>query len=98
MIVVDRLDWDDWNTEHISRHGVTQEDVENACHSNPVLYKQSYKDRLVILGPDTDGRILAVVIGQVPDESKGVFYVFTARPADRLERRYFHQMKGGPTE
>jgi uncharacterized DUF497 family protein len=98
MIAVDRLDWDDWNIEHISRHGVSQEDVENACHSAPVLFKQSYKDRLIILGPAPDGRVLAVIIGQVPGEPAGVFYVFTARPADRTERRYYHQTKGGPAK
>jgi uncharacterized protein len=95
MIDVVRLSWDDWNIEHIRRHGVTQEDVEHACHSEPVLFKQSYKDRLVILGSDENERVLAVVIGQVPFEPAGVFYGFTARPADRAERRLFHQQKGG---
>jgi len=97
MIYVDRLDWDDWNVEHISPHGVSQEDVETACHSPPVLFKQNYKDRFVILAPAPDGRILAVVIEQVPDESEGVYYVFAVCPADRTERRFYHQTKGGPT-
>jgi uncharacterized DUF497 family protein len=94
MIDVVRLDWDDWNIEHIRRHEITQEQVEHACHSDPVLFKQSYKDRLVILGPDENSRVLAIVIGQVPFEPAGVFYVFTARPADRSERRYYHQQRG----
>jgi uncharacterized DUF497 family protein len=74
MIDIVCLSWDDCNTEHIRRHGVTQEDVEHACHSEPVLFKQSYKDRLVILGPDENDRVLAVVIGQVPFEPAGVFF------------------------
>ncbi len=94
MIDVVRLDWDDWSIEHISRHGIAQESVEHACHSDPELFKQSYKDRLVILGPDENGRVLAIVIGQVPFQPAGVFYVFTARPADGSERRYYHQQKG----
>jgi uncharacterized DUF497 family protein len=96
MIEVERLDWDDWKIEHISRHRVSQEDVENACYSAPVLFKQSYKDHLVILESALDGRILAVIIGAVPHEPNGVYYVFTARPADRTERRFFHQARGGP--
>ena|SRR5215212_45319 len=98
MIEKDRLGRDDWKIEHISHHGVTEEDVEHACHSDSLLFKQSYKDRLVILGPDIGGRILAVVIGQVPFESAGVFYVFTARPADRSERVFYHQQRGGQAE
>jgi uncharacterized DUF497 family protein len=98
MIAVDQLDWDDWNIEHISRHGVTREDVENACHRVPILFKQSYNNRLVILGPAPDSRNLAVAIGRVPGVSKGLYYVFTARPADRAERRFYHRVKGGPTK
>ncbi len=48
-----------------------------------------------MLGPAPDGRILAVVIGPVPNEPDGVYYVFTARPADRSERRSYHEQKGG---
>jgi uncharacterized DUF497 family protein len=95
IIDVVRLSWDDWNIEQIRRRGVTQEDMEHACHSEPVLFKQSYKDRLAILGPDENDRVLAVVIGQVPFGPAGVFYVFTARPADRSERRFYHRQKRG---
>lgn len=95
MLLVRRLSWDNWNIAHIARHGITQDEVEAVCHGNPTLFKQSYKDRLVILGPNQDGRILAVIIGPVPNEPSGVYYAFTARPADRAERRFYDQEKGG---
>lgn len=95
MVLVRRLTWDAWNVAHIARHGITQDEVETVCHGDPIIFKQSYKNRLVILGPDHDGRILAVVIGPVPNEPSGIYYAFTARPADRAERRFYHQAKGG---
>ena len=94
MVDVKRLHWDTWNIEHIARHQVTPDDVESVCFGEPVEYKQSYKDRLVIVGPRADGRILTVVIGSVPDQPTGVFYVFTARPAHRVERRFYLDVKG----
>lgn len=95
MVFVRRLNWDEWNVAHIARHGVTQDDVDVVCHSDPVEYRQSYKKRLVVLGPASDGRILAVVIGPAPDEPPGIYYVFTARPADRKERRFYAEQRGG---
>lgn len=94
MVTVDRIDWDDWSINHIARHGVTQDDVEAVFHGDPMEYKQSYKDRLVVLGAASDGRILAVVIGTVPKAPPGTYYVFTARPADRKERRHYAEQKG----
>jgi len=94
MVVVRRLNWDEWNIAHIARHGVTQADVELICHNDPLEYRQSYKDRLVVLGQAANGRVMAVIIGPAPDEPPGIYYVFTARPADRTERRYYHEQKG----
>ena len=34
-IVINALIWDEWNKEHIARHGVTPEEVEEVCHRNP---------------------------------------------------------------
>lgn len=94
MIELRRLIWDDWNLTHIARHGVTQEDVEAVCHADPILYRESYKDRLVVLGETADGRVLAVVLDPVPNEPPGIFYPFTARPAYRTERRDYFRQKG----
>ncbi len=95
MIVVRCLIWDDWNVPHISRHDVTPDEVEAACHAEPVLYRYSDKERLMLLGETPTGRVLAIVIGPVPDEEPGTYYPFTARPADRRERREYNDLKGG---
>lgn len=90
-----RLVWDNWNLQHIARHGVSQEDVEAVCQGDPMFYRESYKGRLVLLGRGLDGRVLAVVLGPVPNAPDGTYYPFTARPADRSERRAYERQKGG---
>ncbi len=95
MIDLRHLVWDEWNVPHIARHSVTPEEVEAACHADPVLYRRSYKDRLMLLGETSTGRVLAIVIGPVPDAPAGTWYAFTARPAHRSERRDYTHLKGG---
>jgi uncharacterized DUF497 family protein len=95
MVVIDRIEWDDWSIEHIARHRVTREDVEAACYGDPIEFRQSYKSRIVVLGPAVSGRIIAVVIGQVPHRPEGIYYVFTARPADKAEERFYRQWQEG---
>ncbi len=91
-----RLVWDDWNLPHIVRHDVTPDEVEAACHAQPVFFKQSYKGRIMIFGMTPAGRLLAIVIGPVPDAPAGTFYPFTARTAHRSERRDYERLKEGP--
>lgn len=91
---VDRLDWDAWNLEHITKHGITREQVEEAIASSETIARETRKNRFLVLGPTQAGRLLAVVIGPAPNEP-GAFYTFSARPASRQERRYYRQQKGG---
>ena len=95
MVDPPRLVWDDWNRTHIARHGVTEDEVEAVCSGGPIVYRESYKDRLVLLGTTPAGRVLAVVLGPVPNAPAGTYYPFTARPADRTERREYRRLKGG---
>ena len=95
MVNLRRLVWDNWNRTHIARHGVTQDEVEAVCHADPIVYRESYKGWLVLLGATPDGRVLAVMLGPVPNAPAGTYYPFTARPADRTERREYHRLKGG---
>ncbi|MGH2617309.1 MAG: BrnT family toxin [Thermomicrobiales bacterium] len=85
---IERLDWDEWNSEHLAKHGVTREEVEDAIKADTVA-RATYKERFLVLGPTRAGRILAVVIGPVPGQP-GAFYTFSARPASRTERRHYH--------
>lgn len=86
---IERLEWDRWNREHIAKHGVTMDEVTMAL-INIQFIKPSYKDRLVVYGVEGTGRLLAIVVGEVPDKPN-VYHVFSARLANRKERRHLSQ-------
>jgi uncharacterized DUF497 family protein len=92
---IDRLVWDDWNRDHIVKHGVTPTEAEEVV-GKKAIYRQSRKNRLVVTGPTDVGRMLTVVVGPVPNQP-GLFYVFSARPASRQERREHRQERGDST-
>ena len=85
--------WPEDRVDHIARHGVTPEEVEEACFgkafvqraksqgSNPVYY---------VLGQTVAGRYLLCVVIQFPD---GRGYPITARPMTDKERRRYTQWK-----
>jgi uncharacterized DUF497 family protein len=89
---IEQLVWDVWNTDHIANHGLTRNDVEEAI-TGDIVTQATYKNRFLVLGPSR-GRLLAVVIGPVPGQL-GAYYTFSARPASRSERRYYHGVKQG---
>jgi uncharacterized DUF497 family protein len=90
---IESLNWDDWNITHIrDRHGMSRGDVEAVLQSEASVAHATYKDRILELGPAPAGRALAVVIGADPDDSTA-FYIFSARPASRKERRYYEEQQ-----
>ncbi len=93
MLYVRRLTWDPGNVAHIARHNITPDEVEQVCHGEPII-RQSYLGRLLVIGPNHASRILLVVLDPEGDDA---YYVVTARPADRKERRTFQAEKGGET-
>jgi uncharacterized protein len=92
MITILSLVWDAWNIAHIARHDVTPDEVEEVCTADPVI-RATYSNRFLAIGETKSGRILAVVLDPEPED--GVFYVVTARSADRKERRIYEAEKGG---
>lgn len=90
---IERLVWDAWNVDHIAKHGITRGEVEGAI-AGETAARETYKGRVLILGPAPSGRLLAVVIGPVPGEPSA-YYTFSARAASRAERRYYRAQIGG---
>ncbi len=81
MIVVKGLIWDDWNKEHIGRHGILPEEVEEACHStNEVV--ESYRKRILLIGKTKKGKLLAIVLSpenrSLQQYDEGIYYPITA--------------------
>lgn len=63
------------------------------CQGEPMV-SATYGERLRVFGPTESGRMLTAILS--PEDTEGVFYVVTTRPASRKERgRYQDLMKGG---
>lgn len=79
------LDWDDNNIEHIARHGVTPQEVEDVCFGFHIYVREGGQ-RYVISGQSASGRYLNVAIERV---GKGVFRPITAfEMSENYKRRY----------
>lgn len=81
----EHLIWNPLNAEHIARHDVTINEVEEVSEGKFIFW-QSYGGRFMIVGRTLAERTLAIVLE--PDDS-GMYYVVTARPASRRERRLY---------
>ena len=90
MFAIRRLIWDDWNVAHIARHGVTPEDVEEVCQGS-YLVRQTYEGRLMVIGPNAAGNLLSAILAPEGDDT---YYVVTARPSAKKERRIYRETKG----
>lgn len=86
MLYILRLVWDSWNVAHITLHGVTQDEVEEVCHNDP-LVQIGKKGRLLVIGLNQDTKMLTVILDQ---ESLGVYYPVTARTASKKERKLYN--------
>ena len=82
-------EWDEHNIEHIARHGVNPEEVEEACHNRPYVLA-GRESRYLIYGQTDDGRyILTVGVYR----GKGVMRVITARDMTEAEKKIRHGRK-----
>ncbi len=86
------LIWNSWNIDHIARHEVTPEEVEEVCFGDHV-FQDGKSGRLLVFGPTRKERMLTVVLALTA--TAGVYHVVTARPASRPERRVYAAEKSG---
>ena len=86
---INEFQWDNWNIEHIAKHAVNSQEVEEACYRKPLIKKS--KDGLyIVYGQTHAGRYLFIVIKYNP---QGLVYTITAREMTQSERRLFHKHK-----
>lgn len=91
MLVVERLVWTKQNIDHIARHDVTPQEVEEVCHSEFALFDAKH-GRFLLIGPTKSGRAITVVLD--PESKENVYYPVTAHSSDRKERRMYTLTKG----
>ena len=84
------VDWTEASEEHIARHSVTPQEVEEAL-AGPVLEHGHRGSVTLVLGRSEAGRYLAIA---TTESSKGGHYVVTARNMSLAERRVFKRRMG----
>jgi len=81
MVTIKGLIWDEWNKEHITRHNVSVEEVEEVFQGKYEAI-QSYRKRLQVSGSTKKGRILTIILSSEDRElkpySNGIYYPITA--------------------
>ncbi len=90
---IHELIWPEDRIEHIARHGVTPEEVEEVCFGAPLVLRAKATGTnpvYYVLGQTQAGSYLFCVIIQFPD---GKGYPVTARPMTEKEKRRFKQWK-----
>jgi uncharacterized protein len=84
--------WNQWNIEHIARHGVDPGDAEAVVEEAEAPYPQaSREDKWLVWGPAPDGELLQVVF--VLDDDDTVFVIHARRLTDNEKRRYRRNRK-----
>jgi uncharacterized DUF497 family protein len=79
------FEWDEANINHIARHSVTPEEVEEACFNNPLILRGRF-NRYYALGQTDTGRYIMVVFQH---KFRGIARVITARDMDKSERQRY---------
>ncbi len=83
------FEWNEWDIEHITKHNVTPQEVEEACYNQPISRRT--KDGLyIVYGQSDAGRYLFIVVRY---KASGLIYVITARTMNRNEQRYYHKQR-----
>ena len=79
--------WNDWNVEHIDRHGVTSDEAELVVrHAKSPYPRYREDDKWLVWGRGHGGRLLQVIF-VIDDE--GSIFVIHARPhTDKEKKRY----------
>lgn len=81
MLLVNSLIWDDWNREHIAKHNIAVEEVEEVCHGK-FKTGESFRKRVVLDGKTKTGKMVTVILSsedrKLQPYEKGIYYVITA--------------------
>lgn len=90
-MVVTKLIWDTWNVDHIARHSVMPDEVEEVCKKS-FFASQTYERRIRIIGKTRSGKILTIILAP---KGRNEYYPVTARSASHSEQRIYIEKEGG---
>lgn len=83
-------EWDDINIEHIARHRVIPQEVEESCFNEPLVMGPG-KNKYIIYGRSDSGRYLFIVVVY---RTKARGRVITARDMTKSERGLYNRKRG----
>lgn len=84
-MLIKNLIWDEWNIEHIAKHGVKPEEIEEICKTKHRLNKWKNKTYRVI-GQTSGTRYLTIFLAP---RTKNNYYPITARDSTKREKREY---------
>lgn len=82
--------WDDYRIEHVARHHVESEEVQEVCDDPFVIAYRHGPNRYRLYGQTAAGRYLFVVVERVQGS---LFRPITARDMEPGERRNFRKAR-----
>ena len=86
-IIVKELVWDQVNLEHVSKHNVSKDEVEEA---KEILYhRRTYGGKYLATGR-SGNRLITIILRRI---GVGKYYTVTARDASKKERRKVYEIK-----
>ena len=88
-MIINSFDWDEINTEHIARHDVTPDEVEEVFDQRYLLFR-TRDERYLAIGKSYDGRFVTVIFEKIKDGIR----VVTARDTDYKERKLYKRKTG----
>ena len=88
---ITNLVWDEDNIQHIARHNVTPEEVEEVCYENKPLIYRGKHSLYYALGRTQAGRYLFIVVRYL---GQGRARPVTARNMDKKDRRLYKDKRG----
>lgn len=83
-MIIRKLVWDEWNIDHIAKHDVSTEEVEEVCLEKRIIINKVGRQKLRVLGQTYVGRYLAIFLA---NRGGGNFYPISARDCALKERR-----------
>ena len=86
------LIWDIWNIQHIGKHHIIPDEVEEICYASPLVLRGQQKERLVLIGLTDEKRLIAVVLEA---KGHGTYYPVTAYEPRADDRALYNRLKGG---
>lgn len=81
------FEWDEENIEHIFRHNVIPDEVEEACVNKPYVRKGP-NNRYLVYGISDSGRYIFIV---GINKGKGIFRTITARDMTEREKSLYRR-------